>query len=48
MSLDEPDATSKLLKFCEADVSIARFIQCLEQIERYDVVHTTKELFSEY
>jgi len=45
---DPNDPIGKIFKFCEAKTTIAHFIQCLERIDRYDVVEETYEFISEY
>lgn len=45
---DPNDPIGKIFKFCEVKTTIAYFIQCLEQIDRYDVVEETKELIGMY
>ncbi|XP_060848634.1 myeloid differentiation primary response protein MyD88 isoform X1 [Rhopalosiphum padi] len=41
---DPTDPIGKIFKFCEAKTTIAHFIQCLQRIDRYDVVEETEEL----
>ncbi|KAE9529721.1 hypothetical protein AGLY_011817 [Aphis glycines] len=41
---DPTDPIDKIFKFCEAKTTIAHFIQCLQRIDRYDVVEETEEL----
>ncbi|XP_050543814.1 myeloid differentiation primary response protein MyD88 isoform X2 [Daktulosphaira vitifoliae] len=41
---DPIDPVGKIFKFCEHKVTIAYFIQCLERLDRYDVVDEIEEM----
>jgi len=43
---DPTDPIGKIFKFCEAKTTIAHFIECLERIDRYDVVEETDEFIT--
>lgn len=45
---DPTDPIGKIFKFCELKTTIAQFIQCLEQIDRYDVVEEIELLIGKY
>lgn len=47
LGCDPIDPIGKIFKFCEVKSTIANFIRCLEQIDRYDVIEETNELISE-